>query len=1016
MKNIFKLIILLAVVLVLFACPKKDTTKPPTVYTNNIDVRFAGSWDLYSCQEDTGAKSYYPVLMQKDYLIASSDSLLINSELIGGTDNHGVTFYDGQIYYVDKNDSTMYLYDYYFNKDLNRIWLKEDTSPDLSFDYDPMLNPQDTTVTVNDFKLLYPSTQPPAPILDSPENNSEIGELKPNLSWASYAGATEYNVQVSTDSLFENADAIVVDATTSQSNYNLPSNLNNFTRYYWRVKADNSVWSATYAFDVFYIVSLTKPENGESASRKPLMKWEAYDGADSYVLQISLVSDFSNVLIEETLNDNQYIPNTILEPQKRYYWRVKANNSEGNWSLTNSFITDAYILLQSPINGFTGVDVSNIDFSWQSIENAEIYHIQIADSLTEDDELVNIIIDVDDLNTTSYNSSNELQENKTYYWRVTSDVSGKWSYVFNFVTNTSVFLREPENGAIQVPTIVKFDWDELTADDDIYTIQISTDNTFAEAYQDTSSFTEKIVYDYLQPDTEYFWRVKVDDGDWSDVWSFTTMDVTSGTNPTLPVDGAAGVYQKPTFGWDTVINANYYEIIVANDENYESVVIDTVITAESYVMSQTLIFGNTYYWKVKSDRTLWSATSSFTVESGIPENLMVVSTSPMKFDISWINKALKPTGYVLERWDSESGEWVVIADVDNLSENSVDSYVDFDKDPNVSYKYRIKAVSSSGDSEYATYPDDGSTVSPMNFESDNFPEMVNVQAGSFDMGSTAGDDDEEPIHSVTLTHDFMMSKYEISVSQFVDVLNYALGKGYIKNSAQYTGQFYTQSFYNYASNAVPISNLLLDSTPIDFDMETHKFIYTDSAANLPIYDVTYFSAALYCYTLNDIEGNDLFYTFGFNSVSSDPYNGSGYRLPTEAEWEYVAQYNDGRTYPWGNTDPDKDHANYYGSGWGNEPLDIDACSAGVNELGIYNMAGNVWEWCNDTYEAYSQDSVTDPTGPAGNTTTATYKIIRGSSCEFGPDYLRNQNRSYCKANLDAGKVNSKIGFRIIKLQ
>ena len=71
MKNIIKILLLLSILLFVFACPKKESTKPNITYNNNIDVRFDGKWDLYSCNEENGTKYFYPVLLQKDYMVVS---------------------------------------------------------------------------------------------------------------------------------------------------------------------------------------------------------------------------------------------------------------------------------------------------------------------------------------------------------------------------------------------------------------------------------------------------------------------------------------------------------------------------------------------------------------------------------------------------------------------------------------------------------------------------------------------------------------------------------------------------------------------------------------------------------------------------------------------------------------------------------------------------------------------------------------------------------------------------------
>jgi formylglycine-generating enzyme required for sulfatase activity len=205
--------------------------------------------------------------------------------------------------------------------------------------------------------------------------------------------------------------------------------------------------------------------------------------------------------------------------------------------------------------------------------------------------------------------------------------------------------------------------------------------------------------------------------------------------------------------------------------------------------------------------------------------------------------------------------------------------------------------------------------------------MVVVPAGEFLMGSAAGDSDEQPEHKVYVDS-FSMDVYEVTVGQYAAFLQ---AKGIDQPSDWKT-------MNQPAHQKRPIANV--DST----------------------------DASAYC-------------------------KWAGKRLPTEAEWEKAARGTDGRLYPWGNDPPTPLHANFGKTEWNNHGVlaPVGTFEAGKSPYGIYDMAGNVWEWVSDWYDYnyYKVSPAQNPTGPSSGGT----KAIRGGSWYSNPRAMRSSNRS-----------------------
>ena len=191
----------------------------------------------------------------------------------------------------------------------------------------------------------------------------------------------------------------------------------------------------------------------------------------------------------------------------------------------------------------------------------------------------------------------------------------------------------------------------------------------------------------------------------------------------------------------------------------------------------------------------------------------------------------------------------------------------------------------------------------------------------------------------------------------------------------------------------------------------------DAALNNPVNYVNWYAAIAYCNKLSIKEGLDCAYTvsgisdwenLAYSAIptsSDDTWNAAtcnfeanGYRLPTEAEWEWLAR--GGENYTYAGSENVGDVAWYY---TGNTEGSRDVKTKAVNGYGLYDMSGNVWEWCWDWY-----GSISSSTGASG-ASSGSSRVLRGGSWYIYLDYCKVAHRYYSPYNRF-----SYIGFRLVR--
>jgi len=295
--------------------------------------------------------------------------------------------------------------------------------------------------------------------------------------------------------------------------------------------------------------------------------------------------------------------------------------------------------------------------------------------------------------------------------------------------------------------------------------------------------------------------------------------------------------------------------------------------------------------------------------------------------------------------------------------------------------------------------------------------MAVINAGTFNMGQTGV---ATPEHLVTLTRNFYLGQNEVTNAEFLEALNWAKAQGLVSVVGDYVQQ--------YGVNLLRINQSGYDRYEIRYNAGTQQFYLQAGTwdagsygpgeaypggsydpANHPVKYVSWYGAACYCDWRSQMENLPRYYEGQWGQIPSprDPYTAAGYRLPTEAEWEFAAQYDGERTYPWGPAAPTCTLANYrpsgYCVGWSSP---VGEHPAGASSLGLQDMAGNVWEWCNDWYDSYSAGAVSDPPGPNSGSS----RVVRGGSWVNNSTYLPCARRNVS----DPSPANGSLGFRLCR--
>ena len=382
-------------------------------------------------------------------------------------------------------------------------------------------------------------------------------------------------------------------------------------------------------------------------------------------------------------------------------------------------------------------------------------------------------------------------------------------------------------------------------------------------------------------------------------------------------------------------------------------VYQTVSNNVNTISETDLEIGSTYQYRIYAfagDNNSSSIEAQIKMTLPLPTDFQITQTSLTSCELNWNYSGFNDeVGFKIERKiGTEAFENLAAIPINQTS------FTDGNLETDVLYTYKIYVYSTS--TEYQGNATENTIV--LAGIPDSF---VFVEGGTFQMGDrfSEGDIDELPIHNVTLS-DFYMAEKEVTQAEYEEVM----------------GDNPSHSSYGVGST-------------------------------YPVNQVSWYDATTYCNAKSIAEGLTPCYSGNGTSTVCD-LNASGYRLPTEAEWEYAARggIHESDNYKYSGTTN-----SFWDYGWDFSNSGNTSHEVGTklpNQLGLYDMSGNLWEWCNDYYDSgyYELSPSFAPLGASDGYR----RVLRGGSWAYYASECRVANRFLYASS---GSM-YRFGFRLVR--
>jgi hypothetical protein len=573
-------------------------------------------------------------------------------------------------------------------------------------------------------------TPPSAPSLSSPSNGATGVSMTPTLQWNAPSGASSYQVQVATSSLFT---TIVFDQSgITNTQVTVSPALSPSTQYYWRANATNaygtSDWSSTWSFTTAPCTPPAAPTLSSPAdlatgiSTTPTLQWNSVSGAVSYTVQVATSSSFTSLVFAQpgvTSTQVTVTPGLVLNTM--YFWRVNATNScvaTSPWSSYRRFTTTNGGGVPVPPAFFRGtVYVNDIATSGASVVG---YVGGSPAGTTTSGAGGAYVLQVSGISgsTVTFTVNGGLATE-------TSTMNPGWMTRLDLHSTGPVpppapILSLPADAAAGVPITPSLQWNASIGATS-YQAQVSTSSGFGGTppfNQSGITATQVTVSPALSYSTLYYWRVNATNASgtsaWSTVWSFTTGPCVTPSAPilSLPADTATDVSITPSLQWNASSGATSYRAQVSTTSGFTNIVSDqSGIASTQVTVSPALSNSTLYYWRVNASNScgtsgwstpVWSFTTTGTcvtpsapVLSSPTDNATGVSTTP---NLQW-NASSGATSYRAQV-STSSGFGTTVFNQSGITATQVT--VSPALSASTLYYWRVNATNSCGTSGWST--------------------------------------------------------------------------------------------------------------------------------------------------------------------------------------------------------------------------------------------------------------------------------------------------------------------------